>query len=104
MRTLALAALAAALLSGGRSPAQEKEVEAVRPLLTRFPHRAEAGPVTVYSDISKKFSEVWKELIDRMNKGEFKSNAELLDALQEGLKMDVATLEKQYIAYVLSLK
>jgi uncharacterized protein (TIGR03067 family) len=45
-----------------------KEYESIKPLLTRFTHRAQAGPVIVYSDISKAFSEshakhgekVWK--------------------------------------------
>ena len=45
------------LLLAGQSNGQEKGVEAVKPLLARFPHRAQVGPVTIYSDISKKFSE-----------------------------------------------
>ena len=44
------------LLLTCRATGQEKGVEAVKPLLYRFPHRAQAGQVTVYSDIGKKFS------------------------------------------------
>jgi hypothetical protein len=54
---VALAATLSLLLPAGRSRGQEKEVEAVTPLLTKFPHRAVAGPVTVYSDIGTRFSE-----------------------------------------------
>jgi hypothetical protein len=54
--------------------------------------------------LMKRHAKVMKDLLARMNKGEFKTNDDLLEALQAGLKMDLKALESRYIAFALKMR